>query len=188
MSFDYEITVVKAHPEISVVSPLLGEITGKRTTELEFSYTPKTFATAEAQVSIRTTEFDAEPKLIRIVGNAAPAKSATSIDHSKTVLAEEQTRSFAVDSKTLLTSHKNPQTRLKKLTNTAQKQDASVAEEPVTQKSSMVDIKTVKLSEEEQCFIRSYRQIEEVEREKGIKFFRCIGDEPHTEVFVEEVG
>ncbi len=48
----------------------------------------------------------------------------------------------------------------------------------------MVDIKTVKLSEDEQSFIRNYRQIEEVEREKGIKFFRCIGDQPHTEQFV----
>ncbi len=92
MSFDYEISVVKAHPEISIVSPLVGEITGQRTSELEFAYAPKTFATAEAHISIRTTEFDSEPKLIRIVGNAAPNKAPpTSIDQSTKTINPDET-------------------------------------------------------------------------------------------------
>lgn len=32
-----------------------------------------------------------------------------------------------------------------------------------------------------------YRRLEELEREKGIKFFQCVGDEPHTEAFVQGV-
>jgi len=53
---------------------MMGEITGLETTELAFSYTPKTFATAEAEITVRTTEFDSETRTIRIVGNAAPTK------------------------------------------------------------------------------------------------------------------
>ena len=30
----------------------------------------------------------------------------------------------------------------------------------------------------EQNFIKEYRHLEEIEREKGIKFFQCIGDPP----------
>ena len=53
---------------------MMGEITGMQTTEIAFSYTPKTFATAEAEITVRTTEFDSEMHTIRIVGNAAPTK------------------------------------------------------------------------------------------------------------------
>jgi hypothetical protein len=97
--------VVKAHPEIQVVSPLTGEILGKRTSELEFAYQPKSFATAEALISIRTTEFDSETKMIRIVGNAAPSKATTDInDTNRTVaMVGDQSKSGLLDaSKTLL--------------------------------------------------------------------------------------
>lgn len=74
VSFDYEMGIVKSHPEIQIISPMMGEITGMQTTEIAFSYTPKTFATAEAEITVRTTEFDSEMHTIRIVGNAAPTK------------------------------------------------------------------------------------------------------------------
>lgn len=51
----------------------------------------------------------------------------------------------------------------------------------------ILELKSAKLSEEEQAFIREYRDLEENEREKGIKFFRCVGDEPHTTEFEEGV-
>lgn len=86
MSFDYEITVLKSHPEIRILSPLEGEITGHRGAELAFSYSPQTFATAEAEIAVRTTEFDSEPCKIRLVGNAAPQKEPIQIDGGKTLL------------------------------------------------------------------------------------------------------
>lgn len=32
-----------------------------------------------------------------------------------------------------------------------------------------------------------YRRLEDLEREKGIKFFQCVGDEPHTQEFIDGV-
>ncbi len=43
------------------------------------------------------------------------------------------------------------------------------------------------MTEDEKIFIKEYRRLEELEREKEIKFFECIGDPPHTETFVEGV-
>ena len=71
MDFEYRIDVIKPHPEIHV-SPLFGDICGLSTTSIDFSYAPRTHATAECEIEIRTTEFDSQPKRIRIVGNAAP--------------------------------------------------------------------------------------------------------------------
>lgn len=53
--------------------------------------------------------------------------------------------------------------------------------------SAILNLKSIKLSGDEQQFIKEYRKLEELEREKGIKFFQCIGDPPHTERFVQAV-
>lgn len=45
----------------------------------------------------------------------------------------------------------------------------------------------MKLTEEELTFLKSYRTLEDLEREKGIKFFECIGDPPATTEFVSGV-
>lgn len=52
---------------------------------------------------------------------------------------------------------------------------------------SLINLKNVKLTENEQKFIKEYRRLEDLEREKGIKFFQCVGDEPHTEEFVQSI-
>ena len=49
-------------------------------------------------------------------------------------------------------------------------------------------LKNVKLSKDETDFIKEYRRLEEVEREKGIKFFQCIGDPPITQEYREYVA
>ena len=36
-------------------------------------------------------------------------------------------------------------------------------------------------------FIKEYRTLEELEREKGIKFFQCVGDPPHDHEFVGSI-
>lgn len=45
----------------------------------------------------------------------------------------------------------------------------------------------MKLTGEELTFLKSYRTLEDLEREKGIKFFECIGDPPATAEFVDGV-
>ena len=55
------------------------------------------------------------------------------------------------------------------------------------QQSILNNLKSVKLSVDEQSFIKQYRKLEDLEREKGIKFFQCVGDPPHTSAFVDGV-
>ena len=71
MDFEYQIDVVKPHPEIHI-SPLVGDILGLQTTNIDFTYNPRTNSTAECEIEVRTSELDSQPKRIRIVGNAAP--------------------------------------------------------------------------------------------------------------------
>lgn len=47
--------------------------------------------------------------------------------------------------------------------------------------------KSMKLSEVDMAFLKEYRTLEDLEREKGIKFFECIGDPPASEEFVKNV-
>jgi len=50
VSFEYEITVLKDHPEIQLNSPHSGDITGLSDTVFTFTYTPMTFSTSEAEI------------------------------------------------------------------------------------------------------------------------------------------
>lgn len=43
------------------------------------------------------------------------------------------------------------------------------------------------MSVQEQNFIREYRHLEDLEREKGIKFFSCVGDPPITLDTIETI-
>lgn len=69
LSFEFQIEVVKPHPEI-VISPLSGDIVGDQITTINFDYLPKTLTTAECEIKVRTSEFDSQPKTVRIVGSA----------------------------------------------------------------------------------------------------------------------
>jgi len=51
----------------------------------------------------------------------------------------------------------------------------------------MAMAKSMKLSDSEMKFLKSYRTLEDLEREKGIKFFECIGDPPATEEFIHNI-
>lgn len=72
VTFEYEIDVIKIHPEIQILSPLVGDIIGMQSTELYFVYQPMSYSTAEMEFQIKTTEFDSQPKVVRIVGTSAP--------------------------------------------------------------------------------------------------------------------
>ena len=45
----------------------------------------------------------------------------------------------------------------------------------------------MKLSERDLAFLKEYRTLEDLEREKGIKFFECVGDPPATDEFKDGV-
>ena len=47
--------------------------------------------------------------------------------------------------------------------------------------------KAMKMSETERAFLHEYRALEDLEREKGIKFFECIGDPPASVEFINGV-
>ena len=47
--------------------------------------------------------------------------------------------------------------------------------------------KSMKLSDVDMAFLKEYRTLEDLEREKGIKFFECIGDPPATQEFKDNV-
>ena len=45
----------------------------------------------------------------------------------------------------------------------------------------------MRLNDVDLAFLKEYRTLEDLEREKGIKFFECIGDPPATDEFKEAV-
>lgn len=71
VNFEYMIEVTKPHPDIHI-SPLHGDILGLQTTSIDFIFTPKSYSTAEAEIEIKTTEFDSKPHRISITGSSAP--------------------------------------------------------------------------------------------------------------------
>lgn len=73
VNFSYDIEILKAHPDIEV-TPLTGDIPGLATTNITVNYKPSTYTTAEVELRFRTTEFDSQPRLCRIVGNALPSR------------------------------------------------------------------------------------------------------------------
>ena len=71
IDFEYEFKEIAAHPDIKV-QPILGDIYGNSATNITFKYHPTTFTTAEAEFELRTSEFDFQPQMVRVVGSALP--------------------------------------------------------------------------------------------------------------------
>ena len=76
-------------------------------TMIEINYTPSTFTTAEAEIQFRTSEFDSQPVLCRIVGNALPTRQNVG-NGAKDVKPEEEADFEArkVQTRTLLTNNR----------------------------------------------------------------------------------
>lgn len=72
VNFEYELKEVKPHPDIRLITPAVGDVIGMTSTPVIFQYNPQTFTTADAEFELRTSEFDFQPQVIRIVGNADP--------------------------------------------------------------------------------------------------------------------
>lgn len=78
-------------------------------TVIEIHYTPSTYTTAECEIQFRTSEFDMQPKLCRIVGNALPTrqnvKDPREITNEKP--AEQEYEVKKTKTRTLLTNKKD---------------------------------------------------------------------------------
>lgn len=59
--------------------------------------------------------------------------------------------------------------------------DANLSKTPVNNMKGKVTVM-------EQNFIKEYRHLEDLEREKGIKFFQCIGDAPITKSTIDSIN
>jgi len=197
-----------------------GDIMGMQQTMIEIFYTPSTFTTAECEIKFRTTEFDSQPILCRIVGNAIPSKQNVKMQGGKGVQPDEEAE-FEIrktKTRTLLTNKKDmmrtsskagvrlekiPDDALSKTQNYGVNKDKSFSVEPMERNTigGGNDDKDLFLSKTpkqggsvsnritvmEQNFIKEYRHLEELEREKGIKFFQCIGDPPITKDTVQSI-
>ena len=109
VNFGYDIEVLKAHPDIEI-TPQHADILGMQETMIAVHYTPSTFTTAECEIKFRTTEFDSQPILCRIVGNALPTKQ--NVNGPKDIQSEEPQVEQQYDVKktktrTLLTNKKD---------------------------------------------------------------------------------
>lgn len=169
---------------------------GMQQTMIEINYTPSTFTTAEAEIKFRTTEFDSQPILCRIVGNALPTRQNIG-NGPKDVKPEEEAdfQARKVHTRTLLTnkremlqasSRAGAGVRLDKIPeSTLSKTQQAYSVEPMDRNtlnlgatdtrdmnlSKTPNNKSGKVSVMEQNFIKEYRHLEDLEREKGIKFF-----------------
>ena len=240
VDFEYVINVVKPHPEIHV-SPLAGDFLGLQTTCIDFTYNPRTNSTAECEIEVKTSEFDSQPKRIRIVGNAAPPTTlpkqvdlyGTATGFKKGQIHDDGNDWRDPQPKTLLQvrSRQNSVSNANRIRNKtgvgastsqiigvppslSQLHNApllsngptskafleqnqsnaglgslqSVESNRDAQQSILNNLKGMKLTEDEQVFIKQYRRLEELEREKGIKFFQSVGDPPHTKEFVDGIS
>jgi hypothetical protein len=178
-------------------------------------YTPSTFTTAECELKFRTTEFGSEPVLCRIVGNALPTKQ--NVQQPDKITSEDQaaqeydvkktkTRTLLTNKKEAMRTSSRAGVRLDKIPDShlsfskAEKsQTKAFSVDPMdrslelgapkdqTLASLTPNLKNQKISVMEQNFIKEYRHLEDLEREKGIKFFQCIGDAPITKETIHSI-
>ena len=174
VNFEYEIKETKGHPDIRV-TPMSGDIIGNSITQITFIYVPGTFTTAEAEFEVRTSEFDFSPQVVRIVGSALPQNM-----NVQTMGAGEEESTVI---KRLLTDKSSRPAKLEKIPESTLKKTMANTEK--AQQSGLKS--TMKLTEDEKNFLHEFRRLEDLEREKGIKFFECIGDPPATEEFVNGI-
>jgi hypothetical protein len=91
INFEYELTVVEPHPEISV-TPLKGTVPALGSAQIEVRYRPTTFRTATMKFQVRLSQFGFEPKVITVTGNCQPGqlKDSALADTAATRLGQSE--------------------------------------------------------------------------------------------------
>jgi hypothetical protein len=187
VNFEFQIKDIMPHPDIRVM-PMAGDIVGLTDTPILFSYNPHSFTTAEAQFELRTSEFDFTPQIITVVGSAVPQKVNVQDFYDQEELEAIDGQAAG---KTLLTDKSIKKSRAE-LTMSETKSRSKRTLKPLSEshvKSSALSTHKGmgKLSGDELTFLNDYKRIEELEKQKGIKFFECIGDPPIEQDFVDRV-
>lgn len=200
VTFEYIIEWEEQHPDIHV-SPMSGEIKALSKTPIEILYRPSTNTTAQASFKLTTTEFNSKPCIVRVVGSAVPG--TFNVGPRDNIEIEEYQHSDREDDEPdHLIRKDKPKTLLKNKTVGYQKRPGSgvklkkIESVKLTARGLEAELKPdelqaefantlptlkIKLTLDEQDFITVYRQLEELDKVKEIKFFRCLGDPPITE-------
>jgi hypothetical protein len=71
IQFEYEITVVEAHPDFEI-TPLSGTIPADGATEVIVIFTPSRHRTARAELKFNIAQFDFDPVSVSVVGSSVP--------------------------------------------------------------------------------------------------------------------
>ena len=149
---------------------------------------------------IKTSEFDFQPQQVRVLGSAVPQK----IDVNTLYAVEEEQVGAEMDpsltssvikrkGRTLLTDKstrpkKTGHVTLDKLPEKSFKGGSTAGKGLTSDEEALLKMRAAhNMSDDEFAFLKDYRRLEELEREKGIKFFQCIGDPPATEEFVANI-
>jgi hypothetical protein len=192
VTFEYVIEWDEKHSDI-YVSPMSGEIKPMGKTPLEITYRPNSNTTAQATFKMTTTEFNSKPCYVRVVGASKPGDGPQRADVSYYNMEdnedEEYSRYGDSRTKTLLGSKpskytKRPGSGVKlkqidstQLSTTRKGQESTRKLQETTrygEDTQPVDgfptLKT-KLTSIETSFIQKYRQLEELDKVKEIKFF-----------------
>jgi hypothetical protein len=190
VTFEYVIEWDEQHPDI-YVSPMSGDIKPMGKTQLEIIYRPNSNTTAQATFKMTTTEFNSKPCYVRVVGASKPGDipprtDITYYNNQDNTYEEDESRYEDTKPKTLLgskytkrptsgvklkqidhtqlsTTRKGPQSS-KRLQETARNGED-------TQPEDGFPVLKTKLSSDETAFIQKYRQLEELDKVKEIKFF-----------------
>ena len=207
VTFEYIIEWEEQHPDIHI-TPMSGEIKALSKTPIELLYRPSTNTTASATFKLTTTEFNSKPEVVRVVGSATPGtfNVGATKDHieiedygynSYGDIQEEDQQDSRRDTKTqwdkpktLLTNKSSKYSKrpgsgvkLKKLDTTKLSTNRGAETGRQSDVGDMVNTMPnlkKKLTPEELDFITKYRQLEELDKTKEIKMFRCLGDPPIT--------
>ena len=196
INFEYSIQWIKPHADI-LVEPLEGDIPGNSKTWIEITYIPRESTTAQAEFKFITTEFESKPEIVKIVGSAVHSQVNVQKKQTQSVI-EEETVVTKKKGKTLLQKKpKRPASRTgklqkinaEKLTETGKEvmklgEQETARSKIMTGRSELQETKVTgiqaKLREEEREFLGDYKKLEELDREKEIKFFPCQGDPAMT--------
>ena len=71
-AFEYRITLVKAHSQFKLLTPLSGVVKADESIQLRIRFRPVTLGTSSMQVLVEISQLDSEPHLLNIMGNAVP--------------------------------------------------------------------------------------------------------------------
>jgi len=94
IQFEYEITVVEAHPDYEI-TPLTGVIPADGTTHVVVTFNPSRHRTVTAELKFHIAQFGFEPVSVSVVGSSAPDL------HKEEVLKAHQLQSTLLDTEAI---------------------------------------------------------------------------------------